>query len=946
MKKALIALLAILGCLHPLFSQQDARQLFFEGENRFNNRAYEAALSRYTTLVEEHPDSGFVPDAQFRIALSLYHLGSYEDAVILLDRVERRFRSTQFLSSVPFWKGLAHYHTGDFGEAEGELTRYIDSGEAGPRRYQAHLYRGIIRSRAGRMEEAIDDLDAAAGAEEPDTSGYARALWSATLYDSGEYEELTSRYESAEWSGENLGPWEGQILFYVADAYLELGDRDAASQLLDRITLPASSMELTSAVLQRRFGIARSAGEPVRPVLQEAEERLAGEVAVLQRFWLQVAVDQFDAGSFDLAEFYFRRVWDLRGRTSITSAAPLYLSRILINEGARQEATEILEEAWQLALTPTEGVARALAGLYIDAQRYEAAQELLEGLLATPGSSEAEVRYRLAFVYYQQGRVNEALELIDDTFSVGRSADQTEAMLRLRSRALRDLGRYREALQAIREYLTLRPEDREGRFEYATLLFRLNEYERLLEELDGGGQTLRPTDAAYLRGLAEVGLGRYEAAVETLSGLDGTPSLEPYRRFYLGWSYYRLGRNEEALALFDRISEERTSPFAPRAAYLGGWSAYTLGSQGRAAELLRRVPSFDTPVSLREDAWRLLAESYRAAGEDQEALSVYRTIMAEAETSSVIADAWLSYALLLAELDRREEALESLGSLNSQFPQTPQGGRALYESGRILAAEGSYEAAREQFLSYRRRYPSGEYADAATYREGVALVAQGQSAGAVLVWERFLQEHGESPLVYEVKRSLAPLYEQRGELRRAANLLSELIAAYPDRAAQDGLEQSRQEISLRLQGLPDREASLWARVENPDTAAGPRRDAILELGRILVYEGGVAGPRRDLLVGYLRELAETGEVASPRARFLLGEYFASRQRYSEAIEAYLATAEEAGPELTGRALFRAAQMYGAQGNREALRTIVDRIEEELPDSTWAAEARRLQGGGR
>ncbi len=946
MKRALIAILAILGCLTPLFAQQGARQLFFEGENRFANEAYEAALDRYSELIETHPDSRYVPDAQFRRALAQYHLGEYEEAIILLDRVERRFRSTQFLDSVPFWKGLSHYYAGDPESAEAELSRFLEGPGDGERGYQAHLYRGIIRSREGRPTAAAQDLRAAAETDTPEIAGYARALWAQLLTEEETYDALVAAYEQETWAEEELGDWKSEVLFYVGDSYFELGRLEEAEAVLASIEPGPQERELTAAIYQRRFTIAQRLNREVRPILQEAEERLAGAVGVLQEFWLQVGVERYRAGSMDLAEFYFRRVWDLRDRTRISGAAPLYLSRILLQEGDEEGAAALLEEAWELELAPREEITLALAGLYVEQEMYTEAQPLLEGLLERESSKESEVRYRLAFVYYNRGRTDEALNLIDDTFSEGLAGGQSSKLLRLRSRALRDLGRYRQALQAIREYVALEPDDPVARFEYVTLLFRLGEYQRLLEELDSSAETLSGTETEYLRGLAQVGLGRYEEAVETLTGLEGSPSLEPYREYYLAWAQYRLGRNRPALESFDRISRERTSPFAAKAAYLGGWSAFVLGSYDRAVELLRRVSSFDTTMEIREDAWRLLAESHRAAGEPAEALSVYRTILAEAERGNVIAEAWLSYALLLEELGRTREAAEELASLNGQFPQTTQGERALYEEGRLLLETGSYEAARERFLEYRRRYPSGDFGDAALYQEGNTLVAQGEPAGAILVWERFLQEFGDSPLSYEVKRSLAPLYAERGELRKAYNFYGELVAAFPERARQDGLEQRRQELSLRLQGLSDREATLWARIESLDAGTAERREAILELARIVIYEGGAPGPRRELLVGYLRELGESDDPRASRANFLLGEHYANREEYDRAIDAYLAAAEEAGRDLTGRSLFRAAQMYGAQGDRGAVRTIVSRIEEELPESTWAAEGRRLLGGER
>ncbi|MFP4424852.1 MAG: tetratricopeptide repeat protein [Spirochaetaceae bacterium] len=946
MKRALIAILAILGCLTPLFAQQGARQLFFEGENRFANDSYEAALDRYGELVERHPDSRYVPDAQFRRALAHYHLREYEEAIILLDRVERRFRSTQFLDAVPFWKGLSHYYAGNLPDAGTELTRFLEGADLGERGYQAHLYRGIVRSREGEATGAAEDLNAAAEAERPEIAGYARALWAQLLHREEKFEALVAAYERELWGEEALGEWISEVLFYVGDAYFELRRLPEAEEVLATTDPGPEEQELTAAIYQRRFTIAQRLNREVRPILREAEERLAGAVEVLQDFWLQVGVERYRQGSMDLAEYYFRRVWELRDRTTIGGEAPLYLSRILLREGDQEGAEGILQEARNLGLEPREEIAIALAGLYVEQGKLTEAQPLLEGLLEGGSFREPEVRYRLAFVYYNRGNYEQALDLIDETFSEGLAGGESANLLRIRSRALRDLGRYREALRVIREYLALEPGDPGARFEYVTLLFRLGEYQRLLEELEGSEDTLSGADADYLRGLAQVGLGRYEEAVETLTGLEGSETLEPYREYYLAWARYRLGRNSSALEDFDRISRERTSPFAAKAAYLGGWSAYVIGSYDRAVELLRRVSSFDTTMETREDAWRLLAESYRAAGEPGEALAVYRTILAEAERTEVIAEAWLSYALLLEELGRSREAAEELAALNGQFPGTRQGERALYEEGRLLFESGSHEAARERFLEYRREYPRGDFGDSALYQEGNTLVAQGESAGAILVWERFLEEFGESPLSYEVKRSLAPLYVERGELRKAYNLYGELLAAFPERAREDELEQRREEISLRLQGLTDREAGLWARIENLDAGSEERGEAILELARIVVYEGGAPGPRRELLVGYLRELGEGDGPRAPRANFLLGEYYAGREEYDRAIDAYLSAAEEAGRDLTGRSLFRAAQMYGAEGDRDAVRAIVSRIEEELPESTWADEARRLLGGER
>jgi tetratricopeptide (TPR) repeat protein len=111
------------------------------------------------------------------------------------------------------------------------------------------------------------------------------------------------------------------------------------------------------------------------------------------------------------------------------------------------------------------------------------------------------------------------------------------------------------AERGFRRAIELNPSDAHARLWYSFLLLHLGRYEESVAQSAHGLRNdpfhplLRDNQVAAL-----VGLGRHDEAIELARE---SMELEPARVDFLGWVYFRLGREQDALAEFERAGSER-----------------------------------------------------------------------------------------------------------------------------------------------------------------------------------------------------------------------------------------------------------------------------------------------------------------------------------------------------------------------------------------------------
>ena len=954
----------------PAFAQDADRELFLEAERRFSAGDYALALDRYERLVQRFPSSRYLADSQYRIGLSLYQLGSLEEADERLERVATRYRSTQYLPYVPFWRGLIAYSQSEFEQSRELLLEFLESPSGLPdeeSEHQAWFTAGLAAQGLGDEDATISGLESlfASGAL-PEENGYATAVLLSLYAKQGEAEALLSFLETVDRSG-FPSDYLPHLTLYEAEALYIAGEREAAvAGYRESESAPA---ELATLAFQRLFQLARSgviADEP-DAVLRRAERILGDRTDVLTEFWLRVGIDAFADESYQVSELYFQRIWDLRGQEEIPSSVALYLSRLLDRRGEPGRAESVLSEYLELDTEASEEirVLIALGNLRVRLGRAEEAiAPLSTGLeKAAGGPLEASAVYQLAFAEQARGNPSSALRILDTIPATG--SELEPEILRLRSVSLQRLGRLEEALQSLFSYLPQRPADADAAVEYARLLFELDRNDRVVDEAPTIIEVLHNADSLgagteadlrYVLGLSLINQVRYEEAARQMEAVVSLVTGDPSRAeagelalFYQGWSLYRSGAYRDAYDALVRFrSDFAASDRAAEAAYLAGWSAFFATDYTQAEQSLALVTSADSALERASEF--LLGRVLSAQSRYQEAAVTFRTLYLDHPLSGLADDARFEYAEMQVLLGQTDAASAGFADLVSAHPQSPLVEPATFRRADVLFAADRFRDAQVAYFTYRTEFPEGPQVDAALFWGGVASSRLGEEAGATLLWERLANEFAQSSFRSEALRRAAESHASRENYRQALNLYTEFRAAYPDEAQAARVDREIDELVLLLNGLTEREAELYVTIENADgaqTANG--RQAIIELGRLAIYEDTAAATDGAEVIPLLESVADLGTehpLIASQALFLIAEYLNREEELLQAAELYLRAASlgASDRDLAALSLFRAASMYSARGRSSEVNALLDQLEEQFPASEWLEEARTLRGG--
>jgi len=454
--------------------------------------------------------------------------------------------------------------------------------------------------------------------------------------------------------------------------------------------------------------------------------------------------------------------------------------------------------------------------------------------------------------------------------------------------------------------------------------------------------------------LSEISRKRYASALEALNrvskeGADqaGLSAIWPYTLYYQGWAYYRRGEYEAAR---DRVTvlleTEPSHPLLPQALFLAGWTSFSLADYRTSSQYFARLAKMNIPDS--DKSAFLQARSLINLRDLDTAAILLKTHYTTRPNSSFADDALFEYAGIQAELGRTAAAADAYARLANSYPQSPLAEESLYKRGEVYSAGGRYQQAKDAFYEYRTRFPKGKLVDAALYWGGLASSELGERFGAVLHWERLLDNYPLSPFRPDALRRTAEVYADRGDQKKAMELYTLLINEYPEEARVFNAAQRLDELRYLLLGLSDREAVLSSIIGaegGARTAQG--REAMIELSRLYIYEGS---RRMDLALEMLQKVVGRGEpVTASQAQFLIGEYYYRKsdpvQAATEFLQAGYLNPDD--PDQMAASIFRATEMMYLAGNMTDVRELVGRLEQHFPDSQWTEEAKKLlEGGGR
>jgi TolA-binding protein len=939
-------------------------ELLAEAEGYYRAGNYLLALDSYAEFIARYPLSDRVADAQYRRGVCLFRLGRFRESLAVFSEVEKRYRSTRFFDYIYFWQGVAFFRLEEYPRATEALDRFLGSARDPELTPQAYLYKGQAELALQDYSEASRSLEALVkGFRDSDYGELGLVLLLYSYLGEGRYAEAQAL--AAATDARSIGEKRRELFsLYAAEAYWKGGQPEKAEPLYAPLL---DARDDIAAVAYRRLYMAaaeRNDLSRMEELVRQAEQRFSGSPALLEDLWVQVGIESYRQQKYDLASYFLEKVWEQPGKEQLGQAVPLYLAELRLRNGEPEQAAAVLEEYLELqpqgadlALLRLADVRLAQSDLSTARSQYT---QLMERYPDSPYYRDA--GYMLAYVQYRQGETAAALELATRLLESQPPDPLRKDLYRLCIVLHKKKGNTTEALSLLRSYVSLYPEDLRARIDLLKLLFGMQDYAGIVSEstrLFQDAPDLQARDpyvfllSSYLRGLSEISRKRYKSAISSLKPIAegelqsaGLSAIWPYTLYYLGWAYYRDNQYGEARERALRLLEGFPAhPLFAQTLFLVGWSAFSQGDFQAAASYFGRLAK--TTSADADKAAFLQARSLTNLGNLGEAAVLFKNLYTSRPGSDFADDALFEHAGILAQLKQIPESVAAYAELARRYPQSPLAEEALYKRGEVYRSAGRYAEARDAFYEYRSRYPKGRLVDASLYWGGLASYELGESSGAVLHWERLIDNYAESPFRPDALRRTAELYAGRGDYRKALQLYTTLVQQYPDEAKVYQVPQKMDELRYQQQGLSDREAvlsSIIGQEGGAKTAKG--REAMIELARLYIYEGS---GRMELAYEMLRSVVDKGEPqTAAQAQFLIGEY---RYRKSDPVgaaqeflkAAYLDTRDR---DLMAAAIYRAAEMMQLAGRNADLQELVARLEQHFPDSEWTLEAKKLLEGGR
>lgn len=333
--------------------------------------------------------------------------------------------------------------------------------------------------------------------------------------------------------------------------------------------------------------------------------------------------------------------------------AYLDLGTLLVESGRYEEGLPPLLRAVEVAPQNAEAH-RELGKDYLAMNRLEAAQKEVERAAElTPEN--APVRFLLAQVYRKRGMTEKANAETARYASLTGAHSAPETPL-AEARSLLDLGKLREAENAVRGYLKVHGQSGEGHFLLGYVLFKQQSAVASLAEYTEGAKYRKPSAADLeVVGSDYVLLKDYPDADKWFSKAVEWNPQDELGWYYLGRTKYNENRFDEAVSAFQKC----------------------------LALKARDVKAEDN-----------LGLSYEGLNQIEEAMAAYRTAISwQADAAVKDAGPYLNLGSLLVD---NEKASESLGYLREAVSLAPQDFRMHRALGKAFAHLNQPVQAREE----------------------------------------------------------------------------------------------------------------------------------------------------------------------------------------------------------------------------------------------------------
>jgi tetratricopeptide (TPR) repeat protein len=452
-----------------------------------------------------------------------------------------------------------------------------------------------------------------------------------------------------------------------------------------------------------------------------------------------------------------------------------------------------------------------LANSYYRAQEYANAEKTYkEILLKFPGVTiTREVKYGLAWSYFQQKKYNDAYKLFN---SVSEGSDTLVAKsFYWKGESKRYAGQEADALDIYQAFIEKYPNNKlaaGAQYQLGVLYFNSRKFDLSKKYLESSlisydnsvkdrGYTMLgeislqeknyPDARDYfnkalnitnvpvdLQNRSLLGLGvayyflkNYKEAISNLSEIDiRDQSFEKNKlNFYMAENLYAAGQYEKAVVRYDNV-DPADKDFGSQAMYGKAYALFNLKQFEHAAEIFsgftKRYPGNDkiTDVKLR------LADCYYGSKNYSAAASVYKDIFKSDNTVFDNPFNYFQYAQALFKGGKNTEAINEFRNLQQKYPQSEYADKSLYVIAWITFQQNNYKGAIASYRNITSLYPATSLRPLIYYSVGDCYYNLGLYDSAVVNYQNVLEEFPSSNYVFDAVNGIQYCFVAQGKPER------------------------------------------------------------------------------------------------------------------------------------------------------------------------------------
>ncbi len=807
MKKKLCLLSLLL--LIPIFgfSVDFDTDVFLYNQLSFSyNSGFFPGVIQYAERIEnDFPDSPFKCEAILKKGECLVRLGMHDEAeTVLLNSIQINASDSKMFSSSCYWLAKSY-------ELSGDTKKALDA------------YRECMKAREEFFSiSVINSADIFFNANDFNSSVplYEFVLENGNLFTAEQYAEcvlrlckacnksgkaqetvtLYSKFSEDDFSALGLKkPVYLVLTELTGEAYEKIGNYGKAYELYCSV-LESGEKSLAADALKKAYIVSslhrKYVSEEPGTVLSNAQKYLGENPDLLGEFWTRLGTDAFSQGEFKKSVTYFDEA-EKNVPVDLFLYALLYRAQIAAGKNPDEENARTAEKM----ILESRGILNKENETIWDREsfillaRYAAVQkdwEKVKRYAKNVVPLDEDTRFFLALAYYCTDDYQSANFLLKNqntelhALSLARSGDLNGADMVYRK---------------IKEARTLTDEERLNR---SKILLRLERHEEALMEVDG----LKTPEAKYVLGLGLFGSRSWKSAEENFSSFIKNPgdtdkNYLSYADFYLGYSKFRQGKNEEAYRTLSSFAEKNPS------------HELYYDAQIAAAECAFQNSKYDLAA---EHAFSALNVSFSDERKEKSVL-LYAEILSElnryAEAEKLLEkhserkdDFGMKSLFHLARLYEKQNLFEKADSAYKavyvRFPEKKLSEQAMYRRGEVFYNAKIYEKAVKRFDEYTKTFSMGSFIDASRYFSAESLSENGNPDRAILQYRQLIQKYPKSSYVYSSAKNLIFIYRAKRDYSKAMEYASFLLENYAEKSKGDGIEKLFSELKSLSSGKSEK----------------------------------------------------------------------------------------------------------------------------------------------